>query len=101
MKDTNDEVRAWAETAEWKRDVLSQPWVLSKAQRDKIDQEIVQDAVRERETAKKRKLRVAKYVEKKRRHIEKTEKRRKREEEELNAGALKGSNVLPGRVTDS
>lgn len=101
VKDTNEEAKAWSETAQWHRDVLSQPWVLTKAQRDEIDEQIAKDAVKDREMSRKRKVWDAKYAEKKKRHLEKHESRRKREEERLNAGALPGSNVIPARVTDS
>ena len=101
VSDTNEEAKAWSETAQWRRDVLSKPWVLSKNERDGIDEQLKRDATREREKSRKRKAWDAKYMEKKRRHLEKAESRRKRHEETYNAGALLGSNTLPGRVTDS
>lgn len=101
VKDTSEEVKAWSETASWKRDVLSEPWVLTKEEREEVDEKIGRDEVNERERSKKRRAFDAKYAEKKKRKLEKVEMRRKREEEKYNAGALPGSNVVPTRVTDS
>ena len=100
VKDTNEEAKAWAETAEWRRDVLSNPWVLTKTQRDAIDEQIQLDAVKERDKSRKRRAWDAKYAEKKKRRVEKVESRRKRHEDKYNAGALVGSGVIPARVTD-
>ena len=100
VRDTNEEVQEWSKTAQWKRDVLSKPWVLTKDQQNAIDEQISRDALKEREKSKKKRVWDAKREEKKQMHVEKVERRRKREEERLNAGALPGSAVLPGRVTD-
>ena len=101
VKNINEEAKSWAETAQWMRDVLSQPWILTQARREGLDEQMRRDASEEREKSRKRKVYDAKYVEKKRKHVEKAESRRWREEEKLNAGALVGSCVLPARVTDS
>ena len=101
VKDTNEEVKAWAETAKWKREVLGKPWVLSKRQREEIDEKIARDAVKERERSKRKRVHDAKHAEKKEMKLEKHEARRKRQEDTFNAGALLGSEVLPTRITDS
>ena len=101
VKDTNEEARTWAKTARWKRDVLSQPWVLTKEQRDAVDDSIRRDELSARERAKRKRAWQAKHGETHRRRQEKLEKRRRSEEDKLNAGALPGSNVIPNRVTDS
>ena len=101
VQDTNEEAKAWSETAQWRRDVLAKPWVLTTAQRDRIDEQIALDAAKDREKLRKRKAWDAKDAEKRKRHLEKHESRRRRKEEKYNAGALLGSNVPPGRVTDS
>lgn len=101
VKDTNEEVKAWSETANWKRDVLSKPWVLTREQREKIDEQIARDESKERERSKRKRAHDAKYAEKKKRKLEKVEMKRKREELKYNAGALPGSSLLPMRMTDS
>ncbi|KAK3711112.1 hypothetical protein LTR37_009899 [Vermiconidia calcicola] len=95
VKDTNAEAKAWAETAQLKRDVLSKPWVLTKQKREEIDVQMQRDAIKKRELARKRKAWSVKHVEKHRRHAEKSEERRVRKARELDDGALKGSDVLP------
>lgn len=97
---TNKETKAWSETAEWKRDVLSKPWVLRQEQRDAVDAEIKRAADKERIVNRTRKKYDDRRAKKKERHLEKLESRRKRWDITLNAGALVGSNVLPGRGTD-
>lgn len=105
---TAAEVRAWEETALWKCDVLSKPWVLTHAQRQEIDARLLNQERRERERerekmaleAKKKSL-DAEHEAKKLRHLKKKEIRRRAEEVVLNHGALPGTSLLPGRVTDS
>jgi hypothetical protein len=94
INDTNAEVKAWAETAAWKRDVLSKPWKLTTAQRYGVDEKIRKAEKAEREMMKKLNERRAKFLEKKRRHDEKYEAKRLKEEKRLNEGALKGSHVI-------
>jgi hypothetical protein len=101
VKDTNEEAKAWAETASWHCDVLSKPWTLSPWKRSEIDEQINQDAAKERERLKKRKAMDLQHAEKKRKHFERVEARRKKQEEKYNAGALPGSQITPMRITDS
>lgn len=101
VKDTNDEVKAWSETANWKRDTLSKPWVLTREKREQIDEQIQRDEINERERSKRKRAHDAKDAEKKKRKLEKAEMKRKREELKYNAGALPGSGTVPMRVTDS
>ena len=101
VRDTNEEAKAWAETASWHRDVLSKPWMLSARKRAEIDEKINSDAAKERERMKKRHAIDSQYAEKKRKHFERVEARRRKQEEKYNAGALPGSGVTPLRITDS
>ena len=100
VKDTNEEAKAWAETAQWRRDVLSKPWVLTAARRAEIDEGINRELAKEREKMRKRRALDSQYAEKKRLRGEKAEARRRREEEKYDAGALVGSCLVPLRVTD-
>jgi len=94
VKDTNEEAQTWSEVARWKRDVLSKPWVLSTAERDKVDAQIQREKQKEREKTRRKREWDARLLEKRRRHDEEHEARRKEEELRYNAGALKGSNVI-------
>jgi hypothetical protein len=100
VKDTNEEANAWAETAKWKQGVLSQPWTLSKSQRQEIDAQVERDAQKDRERERKRKAVSNEYAAKKAKKLERKEEKRKREEAKLDHGALPQSHVLPSRVTD-
>lgn len=95
VKDTNMEAKAWSEVAQWKRDILSRPWVLSQAERDAVDEKSRVDERKERERAKRKRELSGRVSDKKRRHDEKRECRRKKEEARYDAGALKGSNAIP------
>jgi hypothetical protein len=101
VKDTNEEAKAWAETAQWRRDVLSKPWTLTAAQRAEIDEDINRELAKEREKMRKRRALDSQSAEKKRLRGEKAEARRRREAEKFDAGALVGSFYVPLRVTDS
>ena len=101
VKDTNEEAKAWAETAQWHRDVLSKPWVLTATKRAEIDEKINRDAVKDREKMQKKRAMDSQHAERKRHRGERAEERRRREEEKYNAGALLGSHSVPMRVTDS
>lgn len=100
VKDTNEEAKAWAETAQWKQDVLSRSWVLTESQRQEIDAQLEREALKEREREKKRKLVGNEYAAKKAKKLEKREEKRRRDEAKLDQGALPHSHVLPSRVTD-
>ena len=101
VKNTGEELKAWTETAKWKREVLSVPWILTQAQKDEVDEQIRREALKDRERLKKRKACDTKYAEKTKVKMEKYEVKRLKQEEKYNAGALPGSAILPGRVTDS
>lgn len=101
VKDTGAEVKAWAETAKWKRDVLSKPWVLTKEKRNEIDEQIRQNRIKERERSKKRRAFDEKHAERKKTRLEKVETKRKEAEMKYNAGALLGSSHILMRITDS
>ena len=98
IKDTNAEVAAWAKTAQWKRDVLSYPWLLSTEQRRRVDEKLREEQRQERETnIRKRDWRAkhSQQIEQRRAHEEKKEAKRKRAEVKYNFGALEGSHLLP------
>ncbi|KAK5174205.1 uncharacterized protein LTR77_001285 [Saxophila tyrrhenica] len=101
VKDTNDEAKAWAETAEWKRDILGRPWVLSKAQRQAMDAQAEREAREERQKAQKRRVRSAESERKREEKERRGEEKRRAREVKLDKGALVGSSVVPMRVTDS
>lgn len=94
VKDTAREAEAWADAAKWKQEVLSKPWVLTKAQRDEIDENTRKEEKSERERVRRKREWQAKYGEKRRVQQEKREAKRKAEEVKLNMGALKGSHVI-------
>lgn len=94
VKDTNAEAQAWSEVAKWKTDVLAKPWVLSKADRDKVEAQIRYEERKDREHAKRKREWNAKVSDKRRRHDEKHEAKRRVEEARFNAGALRGSEVI-------
>lgn len=101
VKDTNEEAQAWKETAAYKIDTLSKPWVLTAAKKAEIDLKLVQEKAKEAEKEKKKRVKDAKYAKKKQRHAEKREKKRRMLESAFDEGALTRSGVLPDRFTDS
>lgn len=95
VKSTNEEAKAWLETAKFKKEVLSVPWHITKGEHRRI---IAAEKYEQKKAADKEKLRrehEAKRMER-RRHKEKEiaerekrlEVRRKKEEIMMNAGAL-------------
>ncbi|KAI7284118.1 hypothetical protein KC345_g2479 [Hortaea werneckii] len=91
---TNAEAQAWSETAKWKREVLSKPWLLTQDAKDKIDKDILRQAQKERDHARRKQDWSRKVEEKRRRHDEKAEVKRKKLDTIYNAGALKGSHII-------
>jgi len=101
IKNTNEEVAAWRETAGFKKDVLSKPWVLTSEERDSIDRKKMEDeqALRDgekrfRAETRARNERHAKRAQKLNEHDERAERRRKERETRYNAGALPGSDMI-------
>ena len=106
VKDTAEEVAAWKDTAEFKTDVLSEPWVLTDEERKNVDARLAAEEKQEREEEEKfresqdRKRRKhqmkevqlaqkrAEYRRKLARHEMRVEQRRQIAEKEMNAGAL-------------
>lgn len=101
VKDTMDEVKAWSETAEWKRHVLSRPWVLSNERMRDIDLEISDQVAHQKQKDKMKRVLDAEKMAKQMKRVAKREEKRRVEEMMLDDGALKGSGVLPDRFTDS
>ncbi|KAF1911057.1 hypothetical protein BDU57DRAFT_485452 [Ampelomyces quisqualis] len=92
---TNEEARAWAETAEFKQEVLSRPWHLSSVQHNHIKAEIKAEETKAREYERRKN----EYEVQKREHEQASERRlaerekrlevrRRKEEVMMNAGAL-------------
>lgn len=94
IPDTNAEAQSWIETAKWKRDVLSKPWMLTPEGRDKVDAQIKREGQKERDHARRKKEWSRKTDEKRRRHDEKAEVKREKMAALYDAGALKGSGVI-------
>jgi hypothetical protein len=102
VRTTNEEVKAWAETAAYKREVLSVPWHISSAGHKKIKNDIKVEKKKTQEyeklKAKQEQLRAeheAKRLEHRKarqeylaKHEAKLEARRPKEEAMMNAGAL-------------
>jgi hypothetical protein len=92
---TDEEAQAWAETAAFKLDVLSKPWHITSKQHKQIKDKIESDKRKTREYEKRKAEHEAKKKEKlkeqevsmKQREI-RLEMRRKKEEAEMNKGAL-------------
>ncbi|KAG9595256.1 hypothetical protein KCV04_g14776, partial [Aureobasidium melanogenum] len=78
IKDTTEEVAAWEAMAQFKRDVLAKPWMLSAADRATLDAQLQQEAIREQEE-ERRERRSQRAHQKREEH--RAEKRRIREEE--------------------
>ena len=102
IKDTNEESASWLDTAKWKRDVLSKPWVLTERDMREVDDLIREEDKRERDKQRKKREWAKKYEEKKRAfddkkkaHNEKKEAKREKQERQFNDGALDGSDVIP------
>ncbi|KAF2493567.1 hypothetical protein BU16DRAFT_541239 [Lophium mytilinum] len=85
IKDTNEEVQAWADTSKYRQTVLSKPWRLSSRARRKFDEQVKQDQKRQTEYTQKK----AEYDRRKKRQQEEKERewatkvRRWEEREEL------------------
>lgn len=94
VKDTNAEAAAWKEVAEYKRDVLARPWVLTTSDQDRIDRETRKEELRLREKSKRRVRYEAKMAEKRREHEERVARRNAQCEQFYNAGALPGSEAI-------
>ncbi|KAF2021053.1 hypothetical protein BU24DRAFT_416727 [Aaosphaeria arxii CBS 175.79] len=95
VSNTNEEVRAWAETAAFKREVLSKPWHLSRTDHQKVKQQIKAERRQRREQERLRIAYELKKLEHKKlreqylaKREEKQEARRRKEEATMNAGAL-------------
>lgn len=92
---TNEEARAWAETAAFKQTILSRPWRISSAENQRIRSAIKAEKKHEEEYARRKKEHYAKKEEQRKAKEAHTaqrevraESRRRREEVMMNAGAL-------------
>jgi hypothetical protein len=95
VKTTDEEARAWTETAAFRQKVLARPWHISSSEHKKIKHDIKTEKKRQQEydrrkaeyEAKKEEQRLAREVYYEQRE-KKLEVRRRREEVVMNAGAL-------------
>jgi hypothetical protein len=94
VKDTNEEVQYWASLAQFRRDVLCKPWVLTHAQMKAVDDEIEALERRDRERKRTKQAKIVRDRERKGKNDEKKERQRKRLQEVLDDGALVGSNII-------
>lgn len=94
VKDTREEAVHWSKTAEWKRKVLSKPWMLSDAERRTIDAKLAVEEKQELKKERHRRKKKTEWDEKRKAHEERKEARRRLQELDFNKGALKGSEVL-------
>lgn len=92
---TNEEAKAWAEAAAYKREVLSKPWHISSTEHRQIKKEIKSRKKQEEEEERREAEREAKLKERRQayneymaKREEKLERRRRKEEVMMNAGAL-------------
>jgi hypothetical protein len=95
IKDTTEEVAAWGSMAQFKRDVLSGPWILDAAGQSALDVQLQQEALREQEEVKRERRnerahqkREEQRAEKRKAREEEREKRRLAAERKFNQGAL-------------
>lgn len=95
VKDTNEEAVHWSKAADWKRSVLSKPWVLTQEQRDAVEEKLRKQERKDYERRKKRLKLQSADDEKKMQKEARREARRMAEQEKMDAGALAGSEVLP------
>jgi len=92
---TNEEVRAWQETAAYKQKILSKPWRLTSSEHNKIKNDIKAERRKEREYERLKEEHEARKKEQKKARAEylaqkeaRYEARRRKEENIMNAGAL-------------
>lgn len=95
LRSTAEEIKEWEDSAKFKAEVLSKPWLLSEEQlrdfqeaemkkrRNKEEAEKVEEQRQRQEAAKK-----LKRVERRREHEIRKEARRRKEDEIMNAGAI-------------
>ncbi|KAI4753010.1 hypothetical protein E4T52_14841 [Aureobasidium sp. EXF-3400] len=95
IKDTTEEVAAWESMAEFKRDVLAGPWVLSAADQAALDAQLQQEAMREQEEEKRERRsqrahqkREEQRAERRKAREDEREQRRLAAEKKFNQGAL-------------
>ena len=95
IKDTTEEIAAWESTAQFKRDVLARPWVLSAADRAVLDIQLQQEALKEQEEEKKERRsqrahqkREEQRAERRKAREEEREQKRLAAEKKYNQGAL-------------
>lgn len=111
VRTTNEEAASWFETAAWKSEKLSQPWVLSAGERIRLDEENreterreAEERLRDKARCKQKQARSEEHKQwKLALHDERQVKRaakQKKQEAFFDAGALEGSGVLRGPWDD-
>ncbi|CZT24965.1 uncharacterized protein RCC_10694 [Ramularia collo-cygni] len=94
MKDTNEEVVWWGRMADWKRTVLSTPWVITEAEKASVDQRLKREGHESNKVVKRDSRRAERRREWEERHSAKEEIKRSLQEEKMNRHALEGSHIL-------
>lgn len=95
VKDTNEEAVHWSKAADWKRNVLNKPWVLTQEMRTAVDEKLRKEERKEYERRTKRQRLKSEDHERRSQKEAKREARRLAEEQKMDSGALPGSEVLP------
>ena len=95
IKDTTEEAAAWESMAEFKREALAGPWVLSAADQAALDAQLQQEAMREQEEEKRERRsqrahqkREEQRAERRKAREDEREQRRLAAEKKFNQGAL-------------
>lgn len=91
IKDTTEEVATWESMAQFKRDVLAKPWMLSAADRATLDAQLQQEALREQEE-ERRERRSQRAHQKREEHRAEKRKAREQEKEQKRLAAEKKFN---------
>jgi hypothetical protein len=94
VENTHDEAVYWSKVAEWKRKVLSRPWILDEETKRVIDAKLKEGAKLDEKKGKRKERKSAKIEELRRLHEEKIEHKRRERAEYYDRGALEGTNVL-------
>ena len=101
ISNTNEEVALWKDMANFKRDVLSHPWILTKEDEEKVDRQVRDDErldkTRERKLKAEARARSERHrirEEKRSQHEGRVEQRRREAEARYNTGALPGTDLI-------
>jgi hypothetical protein len=95
LKSTAEEIAEWEEGAKFKREVMHQPWILSKERLMELQKAEVETRKKREEAERREEKRLryevvakARRLERRRDHEERKEAKRRKEEDLMNAGAI-------------